>query len=53
MLWFSWVLWLVVVVADLRLERESGVFGCENQRNHQEGEWESRSVRKKDKKRKV
>ena len=28
-------------------------FGCENQRNHQEGEWESRSVRKKDKKRKV
>ena len=28
-------------------------FGCENQRNHQEGEWESRSMRKKDKKRKV
>ena len=28
-------------------------FGCENRRNHQEGEWESRSVRKKDKKRKV
>ena len=28
-------------------------FGRENQRNHQEGEWESRSVGKKDKKRKV
>ena len=28
-------------------------FGCENERNHQEGEWESRSMRKKDKKRKV
>ena len=25
MLWFGWVLWLVVVVADLSLERESGV----------------------------
>ena len=33
-------------------EGELGI-GCENQKNHQEREWESRFVRKKDEKRKL
>ena len=51
--WFGWV--FMAGGGNSRSEVREGEwgFGCENQRNHQEGEWESRFVRKKDKKRKV
>ena len=51
--WFGWV--FMAGGGNSRSEVREGEwgFGCENQKNHQEGEWESRFVRKKDKKRKV
>ena len=51
--WFGWV--FMAGGGNSRSEVREGEwgFGYENQRNHQEGEWESRFVRKKDKKRKV
>ena len=51
--WFGWV--FMAGGGNSRSEVREGEwgFGCENQKNHQEGEWESRFVRKKGKKRKV
>ena len=52
MLWFGWVLWLVVVVADLRLARESRVLavrikGTTKRESGRAGLWERKTRKEK------